>query len=155
MSEMSNVVEAARFEPSSVKNCATRSPPMIVEDTEEWSIYCAILPFPAGVQFESVSNEVDSPLILASIVICAAETSAAMEALLLGKLVTIVTEPGKLVASPVFGYAGVEIARNSEDLSRSLHSWRKSFASELAKLEPCQSYRQQFMRWAEVLIESS
>ena len=110
-------------------------------------------------QFRSVSRESfgSLPQLLEhySIVICAAETSAAMEALLLGKLVTIVTEPGKLVASPVFGYSGVEIARNSEDLGRSLHSTRESFASELAKLEPCQSYRQQFRRWAEVLIESS
>lgn len=87
-----------------------------------------------------------------SSVVCSAETSAAMEALLQGRRVTLVAAPGQLIASPVLGCLGVGIARNAADLGRSLRTKIITSSSELDKLRPCQAKPGDFKLWAEVMF---
>lgn len=84
-------------------------------------------------------------------VVCAAETSAAMEALLLDVPVTLVAPPGRLIASPVFGLSGVQTARSSSQLAASLKSSRRSIPAELDKIQPCHAHGGQYERWGQLL----
>lgn len=83
--------------------------------------------------------------------VVAPETSGAMEALILGLKVVIIAEPGRLVASPIYGLPGVEIVREAEDLFRSLTKVETPKPAQLARLKPITPGKEGFKLWSDLL----
>ena len=83
--------------------------------------------------------------------VVAPETSGAMEALMLGLKVVIVSEAGRLVASPVYGLPGVDIVNEAEDLIRSLNKVESPNPAQLDRLKPLTPGKKGFPLWTDLL----
>ena len=84
---------------------------------------------PQGMPFSFLLHDFDA-------VVAAAETSGAMEALLMGLQVNVVVLPGRLNASPLLGVTSVEMVTNAAQLSTAINSFRPFNESELERLAP-------------------
>lgn len=85
------------------------------------------------------------------VAVVAPETSGAMEALVLGLKVIIVVKAGKLVASPVYGLAGVEIVSEAEDLIQCLNKVAEPAPARLDRLRPLTHDKRGFTLWSDLL----
>lgn len=86
-------------------------------------------------------------------VVAAAETSAAMEALLKGLPLIVVPIPGRLNASPLANFSSVSAVTTPIDLAMSLDNPRKPDPRELAKLAPFAAEAGEYPRWVAALTK--